>query len=198
MATYRTEFVEALKLLAGAFAEIMRAGHKRPVIVGGAAVEFYTGGSIVSGDFDVVTDATRELEEALIARGFRRPSGAGALLRGVFHPSLGIGVEVVSGELFDGAADEARVRLVTLDTEGEPVAVPAVEDMIADRMGQFCANPAAHGEMLTQAIVLYRIAKLDVETPLDEDYLDQRIGYETAGTYSLRFLSEKADEAHDS
>ncbi len=112
MATYRPEFVEALKLLAAAFGEVVKAGYKQPVIVGDAAVEFYTGGNVVSGDFDVVTEAKQELETALLARGFVRPSGVGALLRGVLHPTLGIGVEVVSGDLFDGASDESRLRVV--------------------------------------------------------------------------------------
>ena len=35
----------------------MQAGYPRPILVGGAAVEFYTGGAVVSGDFDIVTPA---------------------------------------------------------------------------------------------------------------------------------------------
>ncbi len=54
---YRREFVEALVLLADAFERVVASGHARPVLVGGAAVEFYTGGAVVSGDFDVVPDA---------------------------------------------------------------------------------------------------------------------------------------------
>jgi hypothetical protein len=57
MATYRPEIVEALNLLAAAFNDVVAAGYARPVLVGGAAVEFYTGGAVVSGDFDVVTAA---------------------------------------------------------------------------------------------------------------------------------------------
>jgi hypothetical protein len=124
-----------LKLLAQAFNDVITAGYSSPIIVGGAAVEFYTGGAVTSGDFDIVTDAQRELENALLVRGFVRPSGPGALVRGLHHPTLGIGVEIVSGALFDGASDENRVVLVT--AEGGEIAFPPIEDLIADRMGQF-------------------------------------------------------------
>ncbi|HWB50605.1 MAG TPA: hypothetical protein VG651_15960 [Stellaceae bacterium] len=135
MNTYRPEFIAALSLLAEAFDEVVAAGYERPIIVGGAAVEFYTGGAVASGDFDVLTAAQIELEAALQRKGFRRPSEPGVLTRGLYHPQFGIGFEVVSGHLFDGAADRARTRVVSVPTGA--VRFPAVEDMIADRMGQF-------------------------------------------------------------
>jgi hypothetical protein len=191
--TYRPEFVEGLSLLAEAFDEVVAAGYERPIIVGGAAVEFYTGGAVASGDFDVLTAGRAELEAALIRRGFQRPAGPGVLLRGLYHPRLGIGFEVVSGHLFDGASDRTRTRFVSLET-GE-VRFPPVEDMIADRMGQFAAPDRGDGEMLAQAVVLFRIARTNLEDPMDTEYLDARIKQETVGSYDLRFLIEKADEA---
>lgn len=196
MTTYRSEFVAALALLAEAFDDVVAAGYERPIIVGGAAVEFYTGGAVASGDFDVLTAGQKELEAALLHRGFVRPSGPGVLTRGLYHPQLGIGFEVVSGHLFDGASDRSRTRLVTITT-GE-VRFPPVEDMIADRMGQFAAPQRGDAEMLGQAVVLYRIARQNLEDPVDEQYLDRRIRHETAGSYDLRFLIDKADEADDS
>jgi hypothetical protein len=184
VSTYRPEFVGALELMAEAFDEVVAAGFERPIIVGGAAVEFYTGGAVVS---------QRELEAALLRRGFERPAGPGTLLRGVHHSSLGIGVEVVSGQLFDGAADKMRVRVVSVGSS--EVRLPPVEDMIADRMGQFAAPDLGDQLMLRQAIILYRIARRNLEDPLDQDYLDSRIRQETLGHYDLGFLAEKADEA---
>lgn len=193
MRTYRPEFIEALKLLAEAFDDVVAAGFERPIIVGGAAVEFYTGGAVTSGDFDVITAGQAELETALLNRGFQRPRGRGTLLRGVLHPQLGLGVEVVSGLLFDGASDKTRTRVVLLGTS--EIRLPPVEDMIADRMGQFAA-PASHDfAMLQQAILLYQVARLNLEYPLDEAYLDHRIRQETLGSCNLAFLIEKADEA---
>jgi hypothetical protein len=177
--------------LAHAFNDVVAAGYKRPVIVGGAAVEFYSGGAIVSGDFDIVTDVQQELERALIAKGFIRPSGIGTLVRGLHHPALALGMEVVSGALFDGAADDSRIVLVPMG-DGE-IAFPSVEDLIADRMGQF-NSPTRHDEqMLGQAVVLYRIAREGLVARLDEVYLDRRIRDETAGDYGLAFLKEKSD-----
>jgi hypothetical protein len=161
--------------------------------VGGAAIELYTGGAVTSGDFDVLTAGQAELEAALICRGFRRPDAPGMLLRGLYHPGLGIGFEVVSGHLFDGASDRARTRLVPVDSS--EVRLPPVEDMIADRMSQFAAPNHGDATMLEQAVILYRVARQNLEDPLDEEYLDRRIKHETAGSYDLRFLIEKVDEA---
>jgi len=52
---YRREFTEALRLLSRAFDIAEARGVPRPVIVGGSAVEYYTGGELTSGDFDLVT-----------------------------------------------------------------------------------------------------------------------------------------------
>jgi hypothetical protein len=195
MNTYRPAFVAGLKLLAEAFRDVVAAGYSRPVLVGGAAVEFYTGGAITSGDFDVVTAAQEELERSLLARGFVRPTAAGMLRRGLHHPELGIGVEVVSGALFDGAADASRVTAISLET-GD-IFVPAIEDMIADRAGQFSASGLRDKAMLSQAVALYQIAKAGLGT-VDDDYLDRRVREETAGDLDLQWLTEKADEADHS
>ncbi|HLI12861.1 MAG TPA: hypothetical protein VKY65_14810 [Alphaproteobacteria bacterium] len=194
MSIYRAQFEAALRLLASAFAEVAAAGYGRPVLVGGGAVEYYTGGEITSGDFDVITPAQKELERALLKRGFIRPSGPGTPARGVYHPELDMGVEVVSGILFDGAADRERVRLVDVGA-GEPIPIPAVEDMIADRMGQFNTRPGGDPAMLRQAIVLYLIACQDMEYRIDSAYLEKRIRQETNGDYGLAYLTEKANEA---
>jgi hypothetical protein len=194
--TYRPEFIEALTLLAEAFEEVGAAGFERPILVGGAAVEFYTGGAIASGDFDVITAVQDELERVLLQKGFVRPSGPGVLLRGLHHPDLGIGVEVVSGQLFDGASDKERIRVVPIG--GSQIRLPPVEDMIADRMGQYVAPDRRDPSMLQQAVVLYQIARENLEDPINEEYLDRRIRHETLGLCDLRFLIEKADAANKS
>ena len=61
----RAEFVAALKLLAEAFAAAEARGVEPPVIVGGAAVEFYTGGDIQSADVDLVTTRDKIVLEEL-------------------------------------------------------------------------------------------------------------------------------------
>ena len=182
---FRHDFVEALKILAGASDDLVAQGHHRPILVGGAAVEFYTGGAVCSGDFDIVTPSGAALEAALLARGFKKEDRAGWLARGYYHPELAIGVEVVGGVLFEGRGDPARVRLVEVAPK-EKVAFVAIEDLIADRMGQFRSAPRGVREMLEQAAMLLRLAE-----SADEAYLDRRIREETSGECDLAFLKAR-------
>jgi hypothetical protein len=69
---FRPEYVEALILLAMACDDVARAGYERPMLVGGAAVEFHTGGSVTSGDFDFFATDQRVFEQVLISYGFKR------------------------------------------------------------------------------------------------------------------------------
>ena len=188
MSEFRKEFVEALELLARAFERVVQNGYSRPVLVGGAAVEFYTGGAVVSGDFDIVTQAEEALGQALLAEGFRREDRPGWLLRGYYHPELALGVEIVGRALFEGQADESRVLIVQVTPEAA-VALAPVEDLIADRMGQFASTASGVGEMLEQAIRLLQLAPW-----VDEEYLNRRIATETADAYDLRYLREKVKE----
>ena len=110
-------------------------------------------------------------------------------MRGYYHPELAIGVELVSGTLFDGRADRAKVRLVTVSDDGKAVPIVAVEDLIADRLGQFCSTPQGVKEMLEQAILLFNLAEMP-----DEDYLDRRIREETDGKFGLGFLRDAASK----
>lgn len=188
---YRPEFLKGLSLLVEAMEEMAIRGLPRPVLVGGAAVELWTGSSVTSGDFDLVSQHQKTLEEILLAKGFVRPKGPGALLRGLHHPELGLGIEVVSGSVLDGAVPPDRLVTVELETGGKLVVI-SVEDIIADRLGQYAAHEASHREMLEQAIQLHRLAE-----DLDVSYLDRRIREETAGTYDLAFLRKMVAEYED-
>jgi hypothetical protein len=63
-------------------------------------------------------------------------------------------VEAVSGPLFDGRAD--KDRLITVDLGVGEIVIPAIEDMIADRMGQDASAPRGVPAMRQQAMALYR------------------------------------------
>jgi hypothetical protein len=73
------------------------------------------------------------------------------------------------------------------------LSLPPVEDMIADRMGQYVAPDQRDHSMLRQAVVLYQIARENLEDPIDEEYLDRRIRHETLGSCDLSFLIEQAN-----
>lgn len=169
--SYRKEFIETLVLLSRAFRIVEKQGGKPPVIVGGAAVEYYTAGNIVSGDFDIIYENLALLSDALVSQGFVQEDRLGHINRGFYHPTLLTAVEVVSGPLFDGKTDEERLALVPID-DGS-VIVPPIEDIIADRLAQYEASICRDNEMLEQARILLKLAE-----NLDRDYLFKRLNDE--------------------
>lgn len=61
----RQSFKDALLILAEASRKLEAQGVARPILVGGAAVEFYTAARFISGDFDIVTPSQDKLEAVL-------------------------------------------------------------------------------------------------------------------------------------
>jgi hypothetical protein len=179
VATYRPEFEEALRVFASVSDAVEKAGFQRPILVGGAAVELYSGSDIATGDFDVVTSRHDVFEQALLDHGFEKPTGPGVLTRGWVHPELHLGFEVVGSALLDGHADRDKVRLI--DAGAGEFAVIAVEDLIADRMGQYHSGIAP--EMLGQAKTLFKLYK-----DADITYMERRIREETANEYGVAEL----------
>lgn len=192
----RPKFREALELLAAATASLIAKGYAPPVLVGGAAVEIYTGGAVTSGDFDFVSPWRDEFFAELRAVGFEAPDHPGWLKWALLHPDLDFGVQVVSSPLMDGKADANRIMLVDL-TADDPAnslklfLIP-VEDLIADRMGQALAGRRIEESMKNQAIMLYRFTET-----LDKAYLDRRIREETGNDASLPVLEDWMKDATD-
>lgn len=147
---YRPEFVQALLLLGKVcrIASNAAGGFQPPVLVGGVAVEFDTAGQFMSGDFDFVTSSDRAFVAALQQMGFVQDRRPGVLHRagGWLHPTLLIGVDMVSGTLFDGRTDRSKLRIVDVG-DGE-ICMPPTEDMIADRIGQWEASNRRDRAML--------------------------------------------------
>ena len=75
---YRPAFAAALGLFARASEDMKALGFLPPVLVGGAAVEFYSGSTISTGDFDIVTARQDQFEDIL--RKHRRESFARVVL----------------------------------------------------------------------------------------------------------------------
>lgn len=113
-------------------------------------------------------------EASLLAEGCRREDRSGRMRRGFYHPDLPrYGFERVSGALFDGRTDSARIQPVAVAPDAH-VLFPPVEDLIADRLGQYAASNQHDHAMLRQARLLFRPAA----TP-DRTYLRRRIVEET-------------------
>jgi len=188
---FTPEFLRALTLIGEAMEDVATAGHARPVLVGGAALELWTTGRYVTGDFDLVSPDPGPMETALLRRGFQREDRAGHLLRGLYHPDLGFGIEFVSGRLFDGLADPTRLRLVDVAGASRVQVIP-IEDVIADRLGQFVANRRGARESLDQARLAFAFAM-----EMDRAYLDKRIRQETAQEMGLADLERLIGDGND-
>lgn len=91
-------------------------------LVGGQAVETYTGGVFTTGDIDMTTTDRKGTEALLSKLGFSK--------EGIIwlNPRLGLAVHVVS----DYPTRTFRAR--TIDVEGYQVRVVGVEDLIVDRL----------------------------------------------------------------
>lgn len=175
---YRPEFEAALRLFAQVSEAMHKRGLSRPVLVGGAAVEFWSGSGVTTGDFDICTPLQPELEEEMQRFGFVRPSGAGQMLKGWIHPDLKLGFEVVAEVPMDGNVDAAHIRLVQ-PTGGEGrFRVISVEGLIADRMGQYASGTAR--DRIDQARILPSL-----HPDADMAYLERRIREESMGDYGV-------------
>lgn len=181
ISAYRPEFEAALRLFALVSEAMAARGLRRPILVGGAAAEFYTQSAISTGDFDLCTFRQDELGEEMAKLGFVRPSGVGQMLKGWVHPELRLGFEVVADTPMDGAFDPAKLLLVD-NIGGGAFVIIAVEDLIADRMGQYASGSAP--DRLEQARTLFGL-----QSSLDLAYLARRISEETGGDYGIEDLS---------
>lgn len=137
----------------------------------------------MTGDIDLTTPAQPELEEELQKLGFVRPSGSGKSTRGWIHPDLGFGFEVVGNTPMGDTPDEVRTLVLRPFDEESGFRILSVEDMIADRMGQYASGTAR--DLLAQARLLY-----DLAGTIDQDYLDRRVRTESMGDYGVKDLGE--------
>jgi len=178
---WRPELLDALRLLAHISEALVARGAPRPILVGGAAAEYYSGSALMTGDVDLTSPVQGELEAEMQRHGFVKPSGSGRMTRGWVHPELGLGFEIVATSPFAGSPSQARVILVGDLAPGSAFAIVSVEDLIADRMGQYGSGTA--DEMLGQARELFRL-----HPGLDRAYLERRIREESSGDHGVEDL----------
>ena len=95
---------------------------KPPILVGGAAVELYTGGAYTTGDLDFVGGVPPDVAAALDEAGFRREG------RHWIHERAEIFVE------FSGNAIQPHERIVSVKVGQATVLTLSPEDMIVDRL----------------------------------------------------------------
>ena len=136
----------------------------------------------MTGDIDPTSPVQPELEQELERAGFRRPCGPGHTPGGWLHPGFGLGFEVVASAPMGTTPDGVRIRLVQPFGDDSRLRILSLEDMIADRMGQYASGAAP--DMLGQARQLAALYP-----GLDLTYLEQRIRTETLGDHGIEDLT---------
>ena len=82
----------------------------------------------------------------------------------------------------DGSVDAAHIALVDFGADGD-FAIISVEDLIADRMGQYASGTAR--DRIDQARVL-----LALHPDVDRVYLERRIREESFGDHGIDALED--------
>ena len=139
-APWQRNFVATLQLLARA-ATRQPFGHPDPVLCGAAAVRLYTGDLWSAGCIEVFATEPRTLITELFAAGFRWTGRPKVADRGLWHPELQIGIDVID-PVQRGLAQESNTLTVALDlgTTGPAdqelvsLKVVGIEDLIVEEI----------------------------------------------------------------
>ncbi len=118
-----------------------------PTLVGGAAVELYTGGAYSTGDLDFVGSVPPSVREALTQHGFRREA------RHWIHDEGRVFVEFPATRLDEGE------RAVELELQGHRVRLLAPEALIVDRLAAWQFRRSQ--EDAVNALLVARAAAID-------------------------------------
>jgi hypothetical protein len=142
-------------LLLGYVSERMARRNASVFLVGGQAVETYTGGVFTTGDIDITTTDTKETEALLEKLGFAKEGMIWVSMR------LGMAVHLVA------SYPRRSVRHRTFEVDGYLVKVVGVEDLVIDRL---CAAKFWNSERDAEQAK----ALLDVfRDSIDEGYLEE-------------------------
>lgn len=201
-ALWRLNFVGTLQLLGQAAAR-QPFGIPDPVLCGASAVELYTGGLWPAGCLQVFATDARPLIVELFADGFRwtrRPRHVG---RGLWHPGLQIGIDVINDDPLWGLAEQANMLTVAIDLgitgpadkELVSLKVVGIEDLIVEEAAGRRSGGVPSGEATARAGVLAGLGREGVGGRLRGGYLHRRLAWETHGEVTFDALS--ADRAGD-
>ena len=173
------DFSKKIKIIAVITSAIKENLNLTPVVVGGQAVEFYTGGGYATMDVDIICEAsTKKIGEILEKLGFYRENKYWIL----DSNKLDLAVETPSGPLA-GAND----KLMELEIGQHTAYFIGVEDIIIDRL-----NAYVHWNEKWQEEWILGMMVTNYED-IDWEYLKKRSSQE--GVYdSLKRMSDKAKE----
>lgn len=113
---------ERITEIAAIIAEALRTVGRDPILVGGAAVEFYTRGGYSTSDLDFVVDSGKDVVAVMKELGFER------IGKDFVDRRRDVYVEFPSGSLGVGE------RWNELDVGGIPLRIISCEDLVVDRL----------------------------------------------------------------
>ncbi len=102
-------------------------GGDRPILVGGGAIEFYTGIRFATGDLDLVAPDMEACREALKILGFERPKRA----RHFVNRTIAALVEIHSSQL------KGNEEVIELVYRKVPLLLVSPEDCIVERLAKY-------------------------------------------------------------
>jgi hypothetical protein len=135
-------------------------GSERPVLVGGGAVEFYTGVRFATGDLDIVAPNVETCESALEKIGFQRVVGD----KYYISRTLGALVDVHGSRL---VSSERTIEVIYKKT---PLSVVSPEDCIVERLASYRRHTSSLDLLNAFLISYHNRDRLDVL------HLQERIG----------------------
>lgn len=178
------DYIAALETLSLVFTSYRNVTGGDAVLVGEAAI--YTAGLFPSGDFDIVAARDEEFDQIMLLHGFRAEDRSGHLLVGYYHPHHPkYGFQQVSGDLFDGLAERHRLVHILVTPQSD-ITLPAIEDLIADRLGQYAIASPTDNSRLKQAQSLFLLGH-----DIDLAYLRRRVTEEGGDPTLLDHLYEQ-------
>ncbi len=108
--------------IAAIVAEALRSIDQDPILVGGAAVEFYTQGGYSTADIDMITEGGPELVKIMEELGFEK------IGKDFLHPALKIYIE------FPGRSLGPSEKFSAIKIGPRHLRIISVEDLIVDRL----------------------------------------------------------------
>lgn len=120
-----TDRAERGARLASLIAEALRTTGRDPILVGGAAVEFYTQGAYTTSDIDMVADGGKDLVDAMTRLGFEK------IGKDFVDRKNDVYVE------FPGSSLKASEKTRKIRIGSRTFRIISLEDLIVDRLNAF-------------------------------------------------------------
>lgn len=165
----------ALGLLGDRLAEV----GVEPILVGGAALEFYTAGGYATKDVDLALPVSAEVDDAFAELGFAKEG------RYWFREDLDLLFEAPAPE---GLPGETAPR-TEIEIDGLRVVILGVEDLLVDRLRAWVHWTSDEDARWTRRLALLYADRIDWR------YLRQRLGSNPEESEALELVAREAEPA---